>query len=77
MSSQLGHESSVSSPLSYKTDSNAFTREYAESLDAQDPLRDFRKEFIIPSKVDLKRKTLAIDDSCTCRSVIIILSWCH
>ncbi|KAL7651110.1 Kynureninase (L-kynurenine hydrolase) [Aspergillus niger] len=63
MSSQLGHESSVSSPLSYKTDSNAFTREYAESLDAQDPLRDFRKEFIIPSKVDLKRKTLAIDDS--------------
>lgn len=72
MSSTLAHESSVSSPLSYKTDSNAFTKEYAESLDAQDPLREFRKEFIIPSKVDLKRKTLAIDDSCTYRSAAIL-----
>lgn len=38
---------------------DVFTKGHAESLDAQDPLRHFRKEFIIPSKADLKRKTLA------------------
>ncbi|PYI30163.1 kynureninase [Aspergillus indologenus CBS 114.80] len=42
-----------------------FTREYAQSLDAQDPLRHFRQEFLIPSKSDLKRKTLALPDGCT------------
>jgi kynureninase len=36
-----------------------FTKEHAESLDARDPLRHFRKEFIIPTIADLKRKTLA------------------
>ncbi|PYH47565.1 kynureninase [Aspergillus saccharolyticus JOP 1030-1] len=38
------------------------TRDYAQSLDAQDPLRHFRQEFLIPSKKDLKRKTLAAPD---------------
>lgn len=42
-----------------------FTREYAQSLDAQDPLRHFRQEFLIPSKNDLKKKTLALPDGCT------------
>lgn len=37
----------------------AFTKQYAESLDAQDPLRHLRREFIIPTIADLKRKTLA------------------
>lgn len=46
-------------PLPYKDDIRAHTKEYAEALDAQDPLRQFRDEFIIPSKKDLKRKTLA------------------
>ena len=32
---------------------------YAESLDKNDPLQNFRKEFQIPTKEDLKRKTLA------------------
>jgi kynureninase len=32
-------------------------------LDAEDPLRQFRDEFFIPSKQDLKRKTLAEDPS--------------
>ncbi|KAE8380715.1 pyridoxal phosphate-dependent transferase [Aspergillus bertholletiae] len=50
-------------PLPYKDDIRAFTREYAESLDAQDPLRHFRDEFIIPSKKDLKRKTLDVDEN--------------
>ncbi|KAL4807128.1 pyridoxal phosphate-dependent transferase [Aspergillus unguis] len=54
-------------PLPYNDDIRAFTREYAASLDAQDPLRHFRDEFIIPSGKDLKRKTLdpsqASDDS--------------
>ncbi|KAF7586011.1 Kynureninase (L-kynurenine hydrolase) [Aspergillus hancockii] len=50
-------------PLPYKDDIRAFTREYAESLDAQDPLRQLRDEFIIPSKKDLKRKTLDVNDN--------------
>lgn len=45
-------------PLPYADDIRAFSKEYAESLDAQDPLHRFRDEFIIPSKKDLKRKTL-------------------
>lgn len=50
-------------PLDYQNDIRAYTREYAEALDAQDPLRQFRDEFIIPSKQDLKRKTLVEDQS--------------
>lgn len=49
-------------PLSYHDDVRAYTREYAEALDAQDPLRHFRDEFIIPTKKDLKRKVLAADE---------------
>ncbi|KGO41425.1 Kynureninase [Penicillium expansum] len=51
------------SPLPYTDDIRAYKKEYAEALDAQDPLRSFRDEFIIPSKNDLKRKTLAVDES--------------
>jgi kynureninase len=40
-------------------DKEEFTKQHAKSLDAQDPLRHFRQEFIIPTKADLKRKTLA------------------
>ncbi|KAJ5896338.1 uncharacterized protein N7473_005737 [Penicillium subrubescens] len=50
-------------PLDYQDDIRAYTREYAEALDAQDPLHQFRDEFIIPSKQDLKRKILAADQS--------------
>jgi kynureninase len=50
-------------PLPYTDDIRAYKKEYAEALDAQDPLRGFQDEFIIPSKEDLKRKTLAVDDS--------------
>lgn len=50
-------------PLPYTDDIRAYKKEYAEALDAQDPLRSFRDEFIIPSKKDLKRKTLAVDES--------------
>ncbi|EAW13909.1 kynureninase [Aspergillus clavatus NRRL 1] len=45
-------------PLPYNDDIRAFSKEYAESLDAQDPLHRFRNEFVIPSKEDLKRTTL-------------------
>jgi hypothetical protein len=34
------------------------SREYAVSLDAQDPLRHLRKEFLIPSKEQLKSESL-------------------
>lgn len=46
-------------PLPYKDDIRANSKEYAQALDAKDPLRRFREEFIIPSKKDLKRKKLA------------------
>ncbi|KAA8650551.1 hypothetical protein EYZ11_002097 [Aspergillus tanneri] len=49
-------------PLPYQDDIRAFTKEYAEALDARDPLRQFRDEFIIPSKPDLKRLSLAVND---------------
>ncbi|KAL4871882.1 hypothetical protein BDV12DRAFT_12963 [Aspergillus spectabilis] len=63
------------SPLSYKDDARAFTREYATSLDAQDPLNKFREEFIIPSAKDLQRKTLdpyqVADDSSDSRCIYL------
>lgn len=34
------------------------SREYAEYLTAQDPLKHLRAEFFIPSKADLARETL-------------------
>ncbi|KAK2850591.1 Kynureninase (L-kynurenine hydrolase) [Arthroderma sp. PD_2] len=44
--------------MDFSKDSNSLTREYAQRLDEQDTLRDFRKEFIIPSMTDLTRTTL-------------------
>ncbi|EYE90455.1 kynureninase [Aspergillus ruber CBS 135680] len=38
-----------------------YSRQEAEARDAQDPLRSFREEFIIPSRNDLQRKTLAVE----------------
>ena len=40
--------------------SHRFSLEYARRLDAEDPLKHLRAEFIFPSKSDLKRKTLAV-----------------
>ena len=39
--------------------SENLSREHAETLDQNDSLKRFREEFIIPTKADLKRKTLA------------------
>lgn len=50
--------------MQYQEESDAHTKEYAERLDAQDPLRQLRKEFIIPTKSDLKRKTLTKASVC-------------
>lgn len=58
-------------PLDYQDDIRAYTREYAEALDAQDPLRQFRDEFIIPSKQDLKRKTLVEDQSMYIQTIFV------
>jgi hypothetical protein len=33
-----------------------YSREYAESLDLQDPLRHMSREFLIPSKAELGAK---------------------
>lgn len=35
-----------------------FSQQHALQLDAEDPLKHLRAEFIIPSRADLKRKTL-------------------
>lgn len=37
----------------------AASQDYAASLDAADPLREFRDQFIIPSKANLATKKLA------------------
>ena len=50
--------------MQYQSDESAHSREYAERLDAQDPLRQLRKEFIIPTKADLKRNTLTKTSVC-------------
>jgi kynureninase len=55
---QNKHASSVLPDVDFCADS----KEYAESLDSQDPLRYLRNEFIIPSRADLKRTTLASAD---------------
>ncbi|KAL8995454.1 MAG: hypothetical protein Q9169_004795 [Polycauliona sp. 2 TL-2023] len=43
----------------------AYTREEALQLDDSDNLRRLRSEFIIPTKDDLRRKTLATEDTST------------
>ncbi|MCJ1476957.1 Kynureninase (L-kynurenine hydrolase) [Lambiella insularis] len=40
-------------------DPHQSSREYAESLDIKDSLRHLRKEFLIPTKIDLKSNSLA------------------
>jgi len=45
-------------PMSDPEDAHVYTREYAASLDRQDPLHHIRKEFLIPSKAHLKSTAL-------------------
>ncbi|PGH13680.1 kynureninase [Helicocarpus griseus UAMH5409] len=49
-------------PFPWEDDTKAFTKAYAESLDAQDTLAHFRGQFIIPTKHDLTRKTIVPKD---------------
>ncbi|KAK2737364.1 Kynureninase (L-kynurenine hydrolase) [Myotisia sp. PD_48] len=44
--------------MHFKNQPGALTREFAQSLDHADPLKEFRDQFIIPTKKDLTRKTL-------------------
>jgi kynureninase len=57
-------------PLNGRDDAHVYTREYAASLDSQDPLHHIRKEFLIPSKADLKSTTLVTQG----QSVLTVLS---
>ncbi len=50
--------------MSGQEDAHVYTREYAASLDSQDPLHHVRKEFLIPSKADLQRTTLGTQGQC-------------
>lgn len=47
----------------------AASKKYAESLDAQDPLRGMRDQFIIPSKANLASKKVAKPGT---RDVVVI-----
>jgi hypothetical protein len=60
-SQQHSRDSKTGTPLPYKDDIEASKLEYAQALDAQDPLRNFREEFIIPSVKDLQRKKLVVE----------------
>lgn len=48
-------------PTAKDSDTNQkyYSRAHAESLDEQDSLKHLRREFIIPTKNDLKSRTLA------------------
>lgn len=50
-------------PLPSTFDPREHSKEYAAALDAQDPLRHLRDEFLIPSKADLQRATLSSSPS--------------
>lgn len=49
----------------------AASKKYAESLDAQDPLRAMRDQFIIPSKANLASKKVAKPGT---RDVVVVPS---
>jgi hypothetical protein len=57
---------SVGTPLPVRENPATLSREYAESLDAKDPLREFRDKFIIPSKRDLVRETIVALENGEC-----------
>ena len=39
-----------------QSEQHVYSRDYADSLDLQDPLHHMSREFLIPSKADLKAK---------------------
>lgn len=45
-------------PRHFTEDIRAYKREYAEALDAEDPLRQRRDDFIVPTIEQLKSKKL-------------------
>ena len=53
------------SQMHHQDEKDARTKQHAERLDAQDPLRELRDEFIIPTKADIKRKTLTKTSVCS------------
>ncbi|KAI4270671.1 MAG: hypothetical protein L6R38_007057 [Xanthoria sp. 2 TBL-2021] len=54
-----------SEQASKESTGKAYTREEALQLDGSDSLRHLRSEFIIPTKDDLKRKTLSLQSTST------------
>jgi kynureninase len=49
------------------------SREYAVSLDAQDPLNHMSKEFFIPSKTELKAEILPAAGMCSTPLVTVMM----
>lgn len=73
MGSQQHSRDLKTGPTPYKDDIDASKLEYAQALDAQDPLRNFRDEFIIPSVKDLQRKKLAVEQGMYALHTIVYL----
>jgi hypothetical protein len=46
--------------LDVPQDEDVFTRTHAVTLDGQDVLGHLRREFLVPSKADLKSETLSL-----------------
>jgi kynureninase len=57
---------------------HVLSREYAVLLDDQDPLRHLRDEFLIPSKAQLKAKSLPeAGKKCCLEGAIPVLKGCR
>lgn len=67
-------DSGLGNPSEAESEEMTDSLVYARSMDAHDPLRQFRREFIIPSIPDLKRKTLAADEG-MCELLAQLVSW--
>jgi kynureninase len=67
---------SIETPLPIREIPVTLGRGYAESLDAKDPLREFRDQFIIPSKKDLVRETIVALKNGECDRVPWNMSLC-
>lgn len=48
------------SPSAHGFTDESYSDAYAKALDYADPLKHLRDEFVIPTKTDLKRETLAV-----------------
>jgi kynureninase len=51
-------------PLHYSEDTRSHTKEYAQLMDDNDPLKELKKEFLIPSKTGLHNYNVQSSGMC-------------